>query len=137
MKVAFYGGLLLNNVQKVYEAFYELRHGYGMDNLVLVQGGGAQELLQRFAGAFGVPVTSLMMPWLLYGTDAPQAQRHAILHLYPDMVVVLPGGADEEQMVAICAAQDVPVWDLRSIPYIGLGDPAQLGHGVDPEAPAL
>ncbi|MDF1699535.1 MAG: hypothetical protein P1V36_00030 [Planctomycetota bacterium] len=124
MKVAFYGGRHLNNVQALYEAWYQLDD---VSWVITTDEPGGPSIIASITRSAGVPTTKLEAAWLLHGDLAERMRRYAIMKAEPDMIALMPGGADVEEMLAIADAARVPVWDLRDIEYIKLGDARQLG----------
>lgn len=129
MKVVFYGGLHFNDVHGLYEAFYTLYRGHGMDSVVVSDEPGAPELLSTFARGVGLPVQTVPAPWLLYGRSAESRRRRTMLETEPDMVVVLPGGDRVDHMAKLAETAGYAVWDLRGMEYVNLGDGRQVGEG--------
>ena len=128
MRVVFYGGRHFNNVHKLYEAFYKLYRGRGMAEMYVTDDSGAAELLLSYGKAADLDVHVVPAPWLLQGNAAETSRRHTLLSCGPDMVVLLPGKDDVSRMEAIAASAGVPIWDLRELPYIYLGDETQIGE---------
>ena len=132
MRVVFYGGRHFNNVYRLYEAFYTLYRGRGMAEMYVTDDFGAAELLISYGNAADLDVHSIPAPWLMHGRAAESRRRCALLESAPDMVVLLPGGRDVENMEAATAAAGVPIWDLRELPYVNLGDGTQIGEYEQP-----
>ena len=71
-------------------------------------------------------------PWRTDGDHAEGRRRYILVHATPDLVVLLPGGREVAHMAAMCQAAGLPVWDLRTLPFIRLGDDRQLGDSETP-----
>jgi len=132
MRVVFYGGRHFNNVQKLYEAFFTLYRGRGMAEMYVTDDPGAAELLISYGNAADLYVRVVPAPWLLRGNAAENARRRVLLQSGPDMVVLLPGKDDVRHMHALAEVAGVPIWDLRDLPYVHLGDEQQIGDEEQP-----
>ena len=132
MRVVFYGGRHFNNVHKLYEAFFTLYRGRGMAEMYVTDDFGAAELLVSYGKAADLDVHVVPAPWLLRGNAAETARRRVFLQSAPDMVVLLPGKDDVAQMEALASTAGIPIWDLRDLPYVHLGDDQQIGEEEQP-----
>lgn len=127
MNVVVYGGVHFNNVQQVYEVFHSLVGEQEMGRMWTTPDEGAPELLARLCASKGVPCTVVPAAWLVDGSFARRNQRIVLVErACPEMVVLFPGG-ELEEMRALCAARDIPVWDLSELPFADLGSGLQLG----------
>jgi len=130
VNVVVYGGVHYNNVQQVYEIFYDLVYEQGMARLWTTDDHGAPTLLTDIAGARGVPYTVVRANWLVDGSKARTNQRVTLLDLArPEMVVLFPGG-ELDEMRGLCHANDIPVWDLHELPFADLGTGLSFSTGL-------
>ena len=128
MRVVFYGGRHFNNVHKLYEAFFTLYRGRGMAEMYVTDDFGAAELLVSYGKSADLDVHIVPAPWLLYGKSAESRRRRVMLESLPDMVGLLPGSKTVNHMEHAAASAGIPIWDLRDLPYVSLGDDQQLGE---------
>jgi len=133
MKVLVYGGRHYNNVQMLYETFFQLRE-LGLETLVTMNEVGAATILRSCAHSYGSKVIVAEPNWLIHGRLAERNLRlDALQHHQPDMVVLLPGQeSDTNDMNAVCQAQGQSVWDLRELAWVDLGSGYQLGEEPAP-----
>lgn len=128
MRVVFYGGRHFNDVHGLYRAFYQLFRGRGMAEMYLTDDPGAPELLARFGREKDLEVKVVPAPWLQHGDSAEGQRRRVLLESGPEMVVLLPGGRSVEHMGSLAETAGIPVWDLRELEYVRLGDGQQVGE---------
>ena len=134
MRVAIYGGRHFNNVASVYEALYTLVD-QGLEDLLLTDEPGAGTLLVQCANSLRVPYRVITAQWLLHGSEAERRRQSEIVSCEPDMVVLLPGDAEQAQgMALLCKNNEIPVWNLTELPFALLGSARQLG-AADVETP--
>lgn len=128
MRVVFYGGRHFNDIAGLYEAFYTLYRGRGMAEMYLTDEPGAPELLTRFGREADLDIRVVPAPWLQQGDRAEGIRRRVMLEAGPEMVVLFPGGRSVAHMGQLAETAGVPVWDLRDLAYVRLGDGRQVGE---------
>jgi hypothetical protein len=121
VRVVFYGGRHLNNLQRVYEAYQTLRE-QGLAEVYVTDEPGAPVILAEIARSHDIDVRVVEPNWRLYGKRAEERARHALLGSAPDMVVLFPNPeAEVAQMELLANTLDIPVWDLRGTQFIEFG----------------